>query len=140
MTQLWWEIIKTDIGKLAYVGKQGVLCLLCESIYAEKEGHTSPDNRVTGFIRDVLAKNENRIICTIMSTHIYRIQEIFNEVSKTKRKVVIMGKSLQNIINRSIDEGYISFDKSRIGDLTNVNDKDVIILIQVSKIIYIMKN
>ena len=31
---------KTDIGKLAYVGKQGVLCLLCESIYAEKEGHT----------------------------------------------------------------------------------------------------
>ena len=124
---------KTDIGKLAYVGKQGVLCLLCESIYAEKEGHTSPNNRVTGFIRDVLAKNENRIICTIMSAHIYRIQEIFNEVSKTKRKVVIMGKSLQNIINRSIDEGYISFDKSRIGDLTNVNDKDVIILISDEK-------
>ena len=124
---------KTDIGKLAYVGKQGVLCLLSESIYAEKEGHTSPNNRVTGFIRDVLAKNENRIICTIMSAHIYRIQEIFNEVLKTKRKVVIMGKSLQNIINRSIDEGYISFDKSRIGELTNVNDKDVIILISDEK-------
>ena len=124
---------KTDIGKLAYVGKQGVLCLLCESIYAEKDGHTSPNNRVTGFIRDVLAKNENRIICTIMSAHIYRIQEIFNEVLKTKRKVVIMGKSLQNIINRSIDEGYITFDKSRIGDLTNVNDKDVIILISDEK-------
>jgi len=124
---------KTDIGKLAYVGKQGVLCLLSESIYAEKEGHTSPNNRVTGFIRDVLAKNENRIICTIMSAHVYRIQEIFNEVLKTKRKVVIMGKNLQNIINRSIDENYISFDKSRIGDLTNVNDKDVVILISDEK-------
>ncbi len=124
---------KTDIGKLAYVGKQGVLCLLSESIYAEKDGHTSPNNRVTGFIRDVFAKNENRIICTIMSAHVYRIQEIFNEVLKTKRKVVIMGKSLQNIINRSIDEKYISFDKSRIGDLTNVNDKDVIILISDEK-------
>ncbi len=124
---------KTDIGKLAYVGKQGVLCLLCESIYAEKEGHTSPNNRVTGFIRDVLAKNENRIICTIMSAHIYRIQEIFNEVSKTKRKVVIMGKTLQTIINRAIDENYITFDKTRIGDLTNVNDKDVVILISDEK-------
>ena len=124
---------KTDIGKLAYVGKQGVLCLLSESIYAEKEGHTSPNNRVTGFIRDVLAKNENRIICTIMSAHIYRIQEIFNEVSKTKRKVVIMGKNLQNIINRSIEEKYITFDKSRIGDLTNINDKDVVILISDEK-------
>lgn len=124
---------KTDIGKLAYVGKQGVLCLLCESIYAEKEGHTSPNNRVSGFIRDVLAKNEDRIICTIMSAHIYRIQEIFNEVLKTKRKVVIMGKSLQNIIKKAMDEGYLEFDKSRIGDLTNVNDKNVVILISDEK-------
>ncbi len=124
---------KTDIGKLAYVGKQGVLCLLSESIYAEKEGHTSPNNRVTGFIRDVLAKNENRIICTIMTAHIYRVQEILNEVSKTKRNVVIMGKNLQNIINKSIDEGYITFDKTRIGDLTNINDKNVVILISDEK-------
>ncbi len=124
---------KTDIGKLAYVGKQGVLCLLCESIYAEKDGHTSPNNRVTGFIRDVLAKNENRIICTIMTAHIYRVQEILNEVTKTKRKVVIMGKSLQNIINKSISTGYIDFDKSKIGDLTNINDKDVVILISDEK-------
>ena len=120
---------KTDIGKLAYVGKQGVLCLLSESIYAEKKGHTSPHNRVTGFIKDVLHHTENRIICTIMTAHIYRVQEIFNEVSKTKRKVVIMGKNLQNLINKSIDMGYISFDKSRIGDLSNLNDKDVVVLI-----------
>jgi ribonuclease J len=124
---------KTDIGKLAYVGKQGVLCLLCESIYAEKSGHTSPNNRVTGFIRDVLAKNENRIICTIMTAHIYRVQEIFNEVMKTRRKVVIMGKGLQNLINRSLDEGYLTFDRSKIGDLTNINDKDVVILISDEK-------
>ena len=124
---------KTDIGKLAYVGKQGVLCLLSESIYAEKKGHTSPNNRVTGFIKDVLHHNENRIIITIMTAHIYRVQEIFNEVSKTKRQVVIMGKSLQNLINKSIDSGYITFDKSRIGDLSNLNDKDVVILISDEK-------
>lgn len=124
---------KTDIGKLAYVGKQGVLCLLSESVYAEKEGHTSPKNRVSGFIRDVLQKNENRIIATIMTAHIYRIQEILNEVAKTKRKVVIMGKNLQNIINKSMDLGYITFDRDKIGDLTNVNDKDVVILISDEK-------
>lgn len=124
---------KTDIGKLAYVGKQGVLCLLSESIYAEKEGHTSPNNRVSGFIRDVLAKNENRIIATIMTAHIYRVQEILDEVSKTHRKVVVMGKSLQSIINKSIELGYISFDKNKIGDLTNINDKDVVILISDEK-------
>ena len=124
---------KTDIGKLAYVGKQGVLCLLCESMYAEKPGHTSPNNRVSDFIKDVLIRNENRIIATIFTAHIYRVQEIFDEVLKTSRKVVIMGKSLQYLINRSIDLGYIEFDRSRIGDLSNLDDKDVVVLISDEK-------
>lgn len=124
---------KTDIGKLAYVGKQGVLCLLSESVYAEKVGHTSPNNRVNEFIRDVLHKNPNRIIATIMPAHIYRIQEIFDEVSKTRRKIVIMGKYLQELINSSIDLGYLKIDKKKIGDLSNLEDRDVVVLISDEK-------
>ena len=124
---------KTDIGKLAYVGKQGVLCLMSESFYAEKEGHTSPSNRVAGFIREVLAKNPNRIIATIFPAHFYRIQEMFNEVSKTNRKIVIMGKGLQDMINKAVDEGYLSVDKSRIGTLSDLDNKDTVILISDEK-------
>ena len=124
---------KTDIGKLAYVGKQGVLCLLSESIYAEKEGHTSPNNRVSGFIREVLYKNEGRIIATITPAHFYRIQEIFDEVSKTHRKIVIMGKSLQYMINNAIKEGYLKINPSRIGDLNCLEEKDIVVLISDNK-------
>lgn len=124
---------KTDIGKLAYVGKQGVLCLLAESLYAEKKGHTSPNNRIDDVIKQVLQRNEDRIIATIFPAHISRVQEILDEVSKTKRKVIIMGKSLQNIINSSVDMGYIKFDKDRIGDLSHLNDKGVVVLISDEK-------
>lgn len=127
------NIYKTDIGKLAYVGKQGVLCLLAESIYADRFGHTSPNNRVAGFIREVLSSNPNRIIATIFSAHYYRIQEIFNEVSNTHRKIVIMGKSLQESINKAIDEGYLTIDKSRIGSLNDLNNKDVVVFISDEK-------
>ena len=124
---------KTDIGKLAYVGKQGVLCLMSESMYAEKEGHTSPNNRVSGFIREILNKNENRIIATIFPAHFYRIQEIFDEVSKTHRKIVIMGKTLQNTINKAIDNNYLNIDKSKIGNLNDLERKDIIVLISDEK-------
>ena len=124
---------KTDIGKLAYVGKQGVLCLLCESMYAERIGHTSPNNRVADFIRDVLAKNEHRIIATVFPAHIYRIQEIFNEVSKAHRKIVIMGKMLQDTINKAIAMKYLTIEPNRIGDLSNLNDKEVVVLISDEK-------
>ena len=124
---------KTDIGKLAYVGKQGVLCLLAESFYADKTGHTSPNNRVAGFIREVLHKNENRIIATVLPAHFYRIQEIFNEVSKTHRKVVIMGKTLQDMINKAISQGYLTIDQSKIGSLTDIETKNPLILISEEK-------
>lgn len=124
---------KTDIGKLAYVGKQGVLCLLSESFYADKTGHTSPNNRVAGFIREVLHKNENRIIATVLPAHFYRIQEIFNEVSKTHRKVVIMGKTLQDMINKAISQGYLTIDQSKIGSLTDIETKNPLILISDEK-------
>ena len=42
---------KTDIGKLAYIGKQNVLCLLTESMYAGMEGFTSPKHRIDQLIR-----------------------------------------------------------------------------------------
>jgi len=120
---------KTDIGKLAYVGKQGVLCLLSESIYAAKIGHTSPLDRAAKKIREVLSRYDGRIIMTVFPSHYYRMQEIFNEVSKTHRKLVIMGKNLQNTINSGIEEGYLKLDKSRIGNLDDLNNKDVVVLI-----------
>ncbi len=124
---------KTDIGKLAYVGKQGVLCLLSESMYAERQGHTSPNHRVSSFIREVLNRNENRIIATVFPAHFYRIQEIFNEVSKTHRKIVIMGKTLQEMINHALQEGYLTIDQNKIGSLNDLDAKNSVILISDEK-------
>ena len=124
---------KTDIGKLAYVGKQGVLCLLCESFYADKKGHTSPNNRVSDFIREVLNKSKDRIIATIFPAHFYRMQEIFNEVSKTHRKIVIMGKQLQEIIYSGIKNGYLQLDKDKIGTLSDLESKNALVLISDEK-------
>ncbi len=127
------DIYKTDIGKLAYVGKQGVLCLLSESLYAEREGHTSPNNRAKAFIREVLTKSDNRIIATVFPAHFYRIQELFDEIANTHRKVVIMGKKLQELVSYAKDNGYLVYDKVIVGDLSNLNDKNTVVLISDEK-------
>ena len=119
---------QTDIGKLAYIGKQGVLCLLAESTYADKIGHTAPNHRISNLIRETLSKANGRIIFNVLNSHLYRIQELFNEVSKTDRKIVIMGKKLQNIVDYAISNNYLSVAKGVIGDLSNINDENVVIL------------
>lgn len=120
---------KTDIGKLAYVGKQGVLCLMSESMYADKIGFTSPNNRITPVIKEQLNRIDGRILFNIFDAQVYRIQELFNEIMLTDRKVVILGKKLEKMINKAIDLKYFEFDKSRILGLNHVNDKNILILI-----------
>lgn len=119
---------KTDIGKLAYIGKQKVLCLLTESVYSDREGFTAPKHRISGLIRETLNETDGRIIFNVLDTHLYRIQELFNEVAKTDRKIVVMGKRLKKIIDSSLENHYLSINKSVIGDLSNINDKNVVIL------------
>lgn len=119
----------TDIGKLAYIGKQGVLCLMGESMYADKKGFSSPKHRASETIRSTIVENEGRIFFNIFETQIYRIQELFDEIILTNRNVVIMGKNLQNIVLKGIELGYINFDKERIKTISHVNDAGIIVII-----------
>ena len=120
---------KTDIGKLAYVGKQGVLCLMSESLYADRRGYTSPNNRTTSIIRETLDQSKGRILFNIFQAQVYRIQELFNEIMHTDRKVVIMGKKMEAIIHKAIDMKFIEFDKKRITNIHHIHDENIVILI-----------
>ena len=63
-----------DLGKLAYVGKQGVLCLLSESTFSEIPGHTSPKHRLTNWFKDQINHAEGRMIISTLPVHLHTIQ------------------------------------------------------------------
>lgn len=118
-----------DLGKIAYVGKQGVLALLGESSFSENIGHTSPNHHLSSFFKKTMYKSEGRIIFSVLPAHLYTIEGIFNAAKNSHRKIVVMGKKLQNIINMAIKENYLDVKEGQIGDLSNVNDSNSILLI-----------
>lgn len=118
-----------DLGKIAYIGKQGVLCLLSESSFSERVGHTSPDHRLTNWFKDTMNHNDGRLIISTLPVHLHTIQEIFDASKNMHRKVVIMGKKLQNIINMAIKNGYIEVQKDVIGDLSDIETNRSILLV-----------
>ena len=120
---------KMDVGKLAYVGKQGVLCLLGESLYADKIGYTSPNHRISSIINETISKAEGRILFNVFQTQLFRIQEFLNELKNTEHKVIIMGKLLEKTILKAISMGYIDFDLERIVDIHNVNEPNIVVII-----------
>ena len=119
----------TDLGKIAYVGKQKVLASLCESVLSEVRGHTSPKHRMTEFFKDVLNHHLDRMIFLVLASNLYTIQDIFNAVANRHRKVVVMGKKLQNLVNMAVREGYLDIPDNVLGDLSDIDTKGTILLV-----------
>ena len=57
------------------------------------------------------------------------IQEIFDASKNMHRKVIIMGKKLQNIVNMAIKNNYLDVDKNVIGDLSDIDSQKSILLV-----------
>ncbi len=124
---------KTDIGKIAYIGKKGILCLMSECLYAEKSGWTAPHHRLSKTIATTLNKTNKRIIYNVFQADLYRIQELFDEVVATDRNIVISGRNLELIIKQAIEKKYISFDKKRIKEIKDANEENIVLLISDDK-------
>jgi len=118
-----------DLGKIAYVGKQGVLCLLSESLFSENIGHTSPNHKLEDLFKKTIKNAQGRIMFMVLPTHLYTIDEIFKAAQNSHRKIVVMGKRLQNMINFGLKEGYLNIEEGMMGDLSNINDSNAILLI-----------
>ena len=73
--------------------------------------------------------HDGRLIISTLPVHLHTIQEIFNASKNMHRKVVVMGKKLQNIINMAIKNGYIDVQKDVIGDLNDIETQRSILLV-----------
>ena len=118
-----------DLGKIAYIGKQGVLCLMSESVFSERKGHTSPHHRLTNWFKDTFNHADGRIIVSTLPVHLHTIQEIFDAANNMHKKIVVMGKRLQNIINMAIKNGYLNIKPSILGDLSDIESANSILLV-----------
>ncbi|MCG3056251.1 ribonuclease J, partial [Escherichia coli] len=85
---------KPDIGKMAMIGEQGVLCLLSDSINAEKPGYTTSEAVIGQEIASLFHHTKGRIIVATYSSNIQRIQQVIQAVYETNRKLVVVGKSM----------------------------------------------
>ena len=123
------EAYSMDLGKIAYIGKQGVLCLLSESSFSEHVGHTSPNHKLVNFFKDTYNHVDGRVIVSVLPVHLHTVQEILDAAINMHRKVVIMGKKLQNIVTMATKNGYLNVAPGIIGDLSDLESDKAILLV-----------
>ena len=103
----------TDLGVFRdFVGPQGARLLLSDSTNVMREGHSLTEREVKDSLGKIFARAEGRIVITLFSSHIQRIQEVFDLAREFGRTVVISGKSLANNIEMARDLGIAKLPPS----------------------------
>ena len=96
-----------DFGRIAELGNKGILALMSDSTNAERKGFTMSESSVGELFDTVFQNCSKRIVVATFASNVHRIQQIVNSAIKYNRKIAVCGRSMINIINTSIELGYI---------------------------------
>src|SRR3990172_6141807 len=100
----------SDFHALAKLGEEGVLCLLSDSTRAENPGYTPSERTVGEAFREIMEPLEGRVIVATFASNIARIQQVFDAAASFKRKVAVIGRSMEQNVRIATDLGYLAYD------------------------------
>ena len=123
---------KTDLGRLAEIGREGVLALLSDSANATSTEQTASEAEVGQEIDQVIADAEGRVIVAAVASNLVRIQQVFDSAADHGRRVVLTGFDVENIVRTAIRLKKLTVEHEKLivkpKDMNKFEDHELIIL------------
>lgn len=111
-----------DFRRFADLGARGVLLLMADSTNAEKEGHTPSEKTVGVAFNREFMNAPGRIIVATFSSNVHRIQQAIDMAIRYRRRVAILGRSMVNVVQTSIELGYLHAPEGTIIDIEEIRN------------------
>lgn len=122
----------TDFGRLAEIGREGVLALLSDSANADSSVQVASESEVGKEIEDTIADWDGRVIVAAVASNLSRIQQVFDAAAETGRRVVLTGFDVENIVRTAIRLKKLSLVDERLlikpKEMSKFEDHELIIL------------
>lgn len=121
-----------DLTRFAEYGKKGVLALFQDSTNAERPGYTMSEKAVgESFVNLFRKAGKRRIVVATFASNIHRVQQIIDVAKQSKRKVSVIGRSLENLVQIGEELGYLNVPKNiliNIDNIKNYADENLVII------------
>ncbi len=100
----------TDITKLAEFGQRRPLLLLTDCVRVETKGYTPSESQIGEAFDNIFASAPGRIILATFASNISRVQQAIDSAEAYGRKVVLVGRSMENNSRIAFDLGFLNAD------------------------------
>jgi ribonuclease J len=121
-----------DLHSFAEYGKEGVLALFQDSTNVERPGYTPSERAVRRKFEEVFARTERRLFITCFSSSIHRIKLAAELAQEYRRKLALIGRSMNESTEIAQDLGYIDIPDGLLihpGDIKKYAPEKVCVLI-----------
>ena len=110
-----------DFGRIAELGKEGILALMSDSTNSERKGFTMSESTVGDVLDKLFANCTKRIVVATFASNVHRIQQIVNSAVKYGRKIAVCGRSMINMITTAAELGYIKCPEKLFIDIDMIS-------------------
>lgn len=120
-----------DLKRLAQLGTEGVLALLCESTNVERPGYTMSERTVGETFNNLFDKATGRIIVAMFSSNVHRVQQVVDSAVRYNRKVCLIGRSMINVSKVAMQLGELRIPEGRLlspDDLDRYDDDEIVVM------------
>jgi ribonuclease J len=105
-----------DFATVEQLGNQGVMLMLIDSLRIERTEPVASESKVGPVLEELMAKTQGKFVVTLMSSHIHRIQQICQSAAQQDRKVVLVGRSVEQNVKVSRELGKLTVPNDLIVD------------------------
>jgi ribonuclease J len=122
----------TDLAAFRKFSDEGVRLMLSDSTNIGREGFALTEREIKVSLREIFNTAKGRILVSLFSSHIQRIQEIFDLADAEGRKVAVSGKSLHRNIELARDLGHLKVPKGtfiELDELDRFGDSELVLLV-----------
>lgn len=115
---------RTSFERLARIAHKPVLALLTESLGSEHTGHTHTSKSLDLELNKAFMNTESRIVVSVFSTDISRIQKIINIALKHHKDIAIIGRKAQRMVDIAINLGVLKIPDSSLINLKFIDENN----------------
>lgn len=114
--------VVTDLEAIADLKKDNVLCMLLDCLRVERDEQISSESSVGPCLVEAMANVRGKILVTLMSSHLHRIQQVVDATAKLGRRLVFVGRSVEQNIKIALELNKISIPKGLVINKKHIDD------------------
>lgn len=101
-----------DYQKMAHIGVLKPDLLMSDSTNSGVEDFSISEKKVADEILEIMRKTKQRLIVATFASNVHRVSQIIEAAVKCKRKVIVFGRSMENVVDIGRKMGTIHIKNS----------------------------